>query len=167
MAQTISRHPLIERLGFDPTLPVCGSEWNWDSTSVFPCHFTSNNAPHSFSSTCCCYQKDKRAKPENFTKSSTLSEVGHVGQRNTGTYKSLVFGRLIDISVVRVYIYTVQSVCANCSSSYWLAVSNRTVTRLVYLYGLSAAKQSGGIKCGKFRRGGSCLFEPYCYVMFV
>jgi hypothetical protein len=37
-------------------------------------HYT--NAPHSSLSTCCSYQKDKRAKPGNLPKGNVLSETG-------------------------------------------------------------------------------------------
>ena len=47
------------------------------SASVFPCQYHSTNAPYSVSSTCCFYQKDKRAKPGNLPKkSNALSEIG-------------------------------------------------------------------------------------------
>ena len=34
--------------------------------------------PHSYSSTRCCYQKDKRAKFGNLQKSNSLSEIGEL-----------------------------------------------------------------------------------------
>ena len=44
---------------------ICGGQSDTTTglsptNSVSPCHYNSTNAPHS--STCCCYQKDKRAK---------------------------------------------------------------------------------------------------------
>jgi hypothetical protein len=47
------------------------------STSVLPCQHHSTNAPYSFSSTGCSYQKDKQKKPGNFPESSALSEIGY------------------------------------------------------------------------------------------
>jgi hypothetical protein len=87
---------------------VCGVQS--DSASIFPSQYKPTNTPYSSSSTCCCYQKDKRAKPGNFTKSSTLSGIGHIGWRSTCTYKSLVFGRLIDTKTA-VRTYAVLAVC--------------------------------------------------------
>ena len=40
------------------------------SNSVFPCQYHSTDAPYLSSSTCFFYQKDKRANPGNFPKSS-------------------------------------------------------------------------------------------------
>ena len=40
------------------------------SAAVFPFQCHSTNTPHSSSSTCCCFQKDKRVKPGN------LPEIG-------------------------------------------------------------------------------------------
>jgi hypothetical protein len=45
------------------------------SASLFPCQYHSTIAPYSSSSTCCSYQKDKRAKPGNLPKSDALSEI--------------------------------------------------------------------------------------------
>jgi len=36
--------------------------------------------PHSSPSTCCTYQKDKRAKPGDFTKSTAFSNVADINQ---------------------------------------------------------------------------------------
>ena len=44
------------------------------NTSVLPCQFHSTNAPDSFSSTCCMYQKYKLAKPGNLLERRALSE---------------------------------------------------------------------------------------------
>jgi hypothetical protein len=45
------------------------------NNSGFPCQYHSTNAPYSFSSTCCSYQKDKWAKPGNLPEISDLSKV--------------------------------------------------------------------------------------------
>ena len=37
--------------------------------------YHSANAPHSSSSTCCSYQKDKRAKPGDLRKNKVLSKI--------------------------------------------------------------------------------------------
>ena len=42
---------------------------------VFPCQYHSTIAPHSPWSTCCHYQKDKRAKPGDLPKSNSVSEL--------------------------------------------------------------------------------------------
>ena len=39
-----------------------GTDFSSSSTSVFPCQYHSTNAPYWSSSTCCSYQKDKRAQ---------------------------------------------------------------------------------------------------------
>ena len=45
----------------------------------FSCHCHSTNSPHSSQSTHCSYQKDKRAKPENLPKNSSLPETAELG----------------------------------------------------------------------------------------
>jgi hypothetical protein len=63
------------------------------STSAFPCQYHAANAPHSSSSTHCLYHKDKRAKPEYLTKSTTLTESGHHWKQ-----KNFYFSALKDYS---------------------------------------------------------------------
>jgi hypothetical protein len=46
------------------------------STSIYPCQYHSTYSLYSSISTCCSYQKDKRAKPGNLPKSNVLSEIG-------------------------------------------------------------------------------------------
>jgi hypothetical protein len=46
------------------------------STSVFSCQWHSTNSPHSSSTTCFWYQKNKRAKSGNLPKNSSLPETG-------------------------------------------------------------------------------------------
>ena len=46
------------------------------STSVFLCQYHPTNAQYWSSSTCCCYQKDKRAKSGNLAKGNAISEIG-------------------------------------------------------------------------------------------
>ena len=43
--------------------------------SAFPCHYRSTNAPHSSSSTCCRYQRDKRANSVNLKKRNASLEI--------------------------------------------------------------------------------------------
>jgi hypothetical protein len=50
----------------------------FSQSCCFPCQYHSTNAPHSSSSTCCSYQRDKRANPGNLTKRQYLSESGSV-----------------------------------------------------------------------------------------
>jgi hypothetical protein len=56
------------------------AKWHWEiffsEYCGFPCQYHSNNAPHSSSSTCCSYQKDKWANPDTLTKRSVLSIIG-------------------------------------------------------------------------------------------
>jgi hypothetical protein len=62
------------------------------SISVVPCQYHSITATYSFSSTCCFYQTDKRAKPGNLPiKSNVLSEFG---ERWTEKYFYPVFKSL-------------------------------------------------------------------------
>jgi hypothetical protein len=53
------------------------------NTSVFPCLYHSTNDSYSSSSTCCSYQKDKRAKPGNLLEAMPFRKSGCVGQRRT------------------------------------------------------------------------------------
>ena len=46
------------------------------STSIFPCQHLSTTAPHSSSSTRCCYRLEKRTKTRSLTKNIAISEVG-------------------------------------------------------------------------------------------
>ena len=50
-----------------------GWESSSPSTSVFLCQSHSTNAPGTYSSPCSCYRKDRRSKPENPLKSSSVS----------------------------------------------------------------------------------------------
>ena len=68
------------RFQFNPC-EVCvgqsGSEEGFSpSNSVLSCQYPSSITPYSSSSTCFSYQKDKRAKSENFAKDNALLEVG-------------------------------------------------------------------------------------------
>ena len=80
----VTRWPLTtEALIRSQTSPckICGGQSgagtrSSPSTSVFPCQYHSAVAVYSSESACCCYQKDKRAKPGNLPKSSALSETG-------------------------------------------------------------------------------------------
>ena len=51
----------------------------------FPRQYHSTNAPHSSSSTCCSYQKGKRAKSGNLPKSNAVSDIRSVGSASTFT----------------------------------------------------------------------------------
>ena len=55
---------------FSPSTSVSPCQYHSTSTlySVSPCQYHSTNAPHSSSSTCCSYLKDKRAMPGNLPK---------------------------------------------------------------------------------------------------
>ena len=44
--------------------------------------YHSTNAPHSSSTTCWCYRKDKRAKPGNLPKSNALKKIGEHGMES-------------------------------------------------------------------------------------
>jgi len=46
---------------------------------VFPYRYHSSNAPRLSFATCCLYQQDKRAKPENLPKCSDVPEIGERG----------------------------------------------------------------------------------------
>jgi hypothetical protein len=52
------------------------------SNSVFPCQYHSTNTPYSSSSTCCSYQKDKRAKLENFENAMAFGNRGAVDRKH-------------------------------------------------------------------------------------
>ena len=64
-----------QRSGFDPTpcnVRFVVAKWLSTSTSprasVFPCQYSSSNAPYSSSATCFSYKKGKGAKPGNLPK---------------------------------------------------------------------------------------------------
>ena len=46
---------------------------------VFPYRYHSNTAPHLYFSTCCSYQRDKRAKPGNLPKRSDVLVIAERG----------------------------------------------------------------------------------------
>jgi hypothetical protein len=80
--QAVSRRPVTAkarvlsqvtsmRFGFDKV--ALGQDF-LSSTSVFSCHYHSTNAPHSSSSTCRSYWKDKRTKTGYLLKN--VSETG-------------------------------------------------------------------------------------------
>jgi len=54
---------------------VTGTDFSL-SLSVSPRHYHSTSAPYPSSSTCFPYQKDRKAKPGNVSKSSVISEIG-------------------------------------------------------------------------------------------
>ena len=47
------------------------------------------NAPHTSSSTCCCYQKDKRSNPRNLPKAMLFRKSTYVKKDSTGTWRRL------------------------------------------------------------------------------
>jgi hypothetical protein len=60
---------------------VCGGQndtgtgFSLQVLQFFPCQCYSINSPYSYQSTFGSYQKDKRARPGNLTKSYALSEI--------------------------------------------------------------------------------------------
>ena len=61
---------------FGPYEICCGRSDIRTGNSVFPCQYHSTVAPCSSLSTCCSYEKDKRAKPGNLPKSNAVAEIG-------------------------------------------------------------------------------------------
>ena len=56
----------------------------------FPlCQYHSTDAPHSSSSTCCCYEKDKRAKPGNLPKIMLAQKPGRFRHKSTFVFFQL------------------------------------------------------------------------------
>ena len=60
---------------------ICGAQSGtvtvfFPITPLLPCQYHSTDAPHSFPSTCCSYQKDKRVSPGNIQTKSALTEFG-------------------------------------------------------------------------------------------
>jgi hypothetical protein len=70
------------------------------STSVFPCQYHPTKTPHSSSSTCCFYQKDKSAKPGDLPTSSAVSQNG---QHWIEEYFHLVY-KLLNTGNSRLYL---------------------------------------------------------------
>jgi len=56
------------------------------STVVLSCQYQSTSAPHSSSSTCCSYQKGKRANPDYLTNRNVLSIAGGGGAPKKGFF---------------------------------------------------------------------------------
>ena len=83
MSQTDSRrlHTVEAQIRFQfNSCAVCGGNSGSEegfppSNSVSSCQYHSAINPYSSSSTCCSYQKDKRAKPGNLAKGNALLEV--------------------------------------------------------------------------------------------
>jgi len=60
------------------------TKWHWDkapppSATVFICQCHSSDGPHSSSSVCSSYQKDKRAKPGDFHTAMPFRKWGSIG----------------------------------------------------------------------------------------
>jgi len=76
--------PLIAEARYQSKVNPCGIFGGWSdheigcfpSTAVFPCQYHSINAPYSYSSACCCYQKCKQEKLRKLLKSTAPSEAG-------------------------------------------------------------------------------------------
>jgi hypothetical protein len=75
------------------------TKWHWDrffsQYFCFPCQYHYTSASNlSSSSTCCSYQTDKRTKPGNLPKSSTLSEIRKVRRLSLNSYRVTVIIQL-------------------------------------------------------------------------
>jgi len=76
MAQAVTRRPFATEARIQSLVNPCeidggqnGTEIGFSpSTSVLSCQYYSTNGPHSSSSRCCSYRKDKRAKFGNLPK---------------------------------------------------------------------------------------------------
>jgi hypothetical protein len=68
-------------------------KWHWDRILsgyfAFSCQYHATNAPYLISPTCCCCQKQIRAKHSNLPKSKALFEMGIIPKKIT--FKFLVF----------------------------------------------------------------------------
>ena len=85
MVHAVSRQPLTAEVWVRFQCSSSGGQSDTrsgfpPSTSIFLSQYHSANAPHSSSSTCCSYQKDKLAKPGKLPKSDALS--GRIGQQS-------------------------------------------------------------------------------------
>jgi hypothetical protein len=100
MAQSVSRRPVTAEARLRSWVSLyeicggwCGNETGFSpSTSVFPCHYHSTNAPYSSSSMRCPYQNDKRAKRWYLPERNALWEIGSILQKFTSIF--MVFERL-------------------------------------------------------------------------
>ena len=96
VAQAVSRWPLSGKSRSRSQVSrceICGGRSDAEigfppSTSIFVSQYHYLSAPHSSSSTWCCYWKDKRDMPGNFRKSSGRSEMGSTEQKSSLTWIS-------------------------------------------------------------------------------
>jgi hypothetical protein len=60
---------------------ICFGQWHWMYVTeyfVVPCQYNYTIVPYLRSSTRCCYQKNKRAKPGDFPEIIALSETRNI-----------------------------------------------------------------------------------------
>lgn len=95
------------------------------SISIFPCQCHSTNAPCSFSSKCCSYQKEKWSKHGNLPKSNSLSEI----------WENLVDKHFHFLQKLR-HLLALCDCCQSCTMKYVLTVFHYVVFLFISVFSL-------------------------------
>jgi hypothetical protein len=113
IAQAVSRRPLTLEAWVEFQVgpcEICGGQSGTGTgfaTLVFPCQYNSINAPYPSSSSCCCYQKNKRANPRNPPTRSALSEIEEHWKEKYLVCKGLT--ALVISAFHRVFLFPVKA----------------------------------------------------------
>ena len=96
MAQAVSRRPVITEFRTGTQVSLCGICVRWSGTGtglstsilLFSFQYHSTSVPYCSSSTCCRYQKDKRAKPRSLPICTAMLEIRNHYVENYFTFFS-------------------------------------------------------------------------------